>query len=167
MRYKQAYDGDWFDLILSVKWSEPLNYDDKQGIFEFDKNAYFYSIVGFTNNSWVPYYFGITNKQSVSVRIHQEDHRKRRLRLKENHPDIDFMISLGVPSFSRGKINNSNIELIEGLFIYSHCHDDLVNQNKYDRFATGHHIHVTNTGWNKHAFNVVSHGVFVDDGTFS
>ncbi|WP_074471484.1 hypothetical protein [Thiohalorhabdus denitrificans] len=152
---------DFFEIIAEIEWCSPKPYDllISGGVPE-DAKAYLYSIVGYSDKEWWPYYIGKTFQKFVSTRIQQPDHKQRLRSLKENYPDLDFTVTLGTPTFHVSRATKNNIDAIEGLLIYGNWHEEMWNERKINDFAHAKQMHVRNVGWVEHLVAELSYGVF-------
>lgn len=151
---------DYFDVMLDIKWSEPLDYEKVFSGVEENDSAYFYAIVAEVNKEWRVFYIGMTYKQNVAKRNSQPDHRLRLQKLNHKYKKLIFCLSLGTPIFKKGKVNKKIIETIEGLLIYSNCNEDIQNYKKTEKFKSDKQIYINNIGWTQHIEQEVAHGVF-------
>lgn len=157
----QAAWPSFFDIIAEIKWSEPVSHQHlfTAGIPD-NETAYFYSIIAQNTGVWMPYYIGMTTKQSVALRNQQRDHRERFAELKESHPNLQFMLTLGTPKFERGRATEETIRIMEGLLIYCNWHDEMANTMKVQTYSSVKHVFIRNTGWSHHIEPEVGFGVF-------
>lgn len=159
-----AFEAAWpryFDLIAEVEWTPPVPHDLLfSGGVAADETAYLYSIVGYVDKGWWPYYIGMVFDQSVSIRNQQADHRTRLMKLKEANPEVGFSIALGTPRFREGRPTRSAIEAIEGLLIYANWHEGMINERKINRFSHAKQIYIRNVGWAEHVEVEIAYGVF-------
>lgn len=146
-------------LDVEISWTKPAPFDVLfSGHIEEDATAYFYSIVAFSNKAWVPYYIGITNRQTASVRNAQPDHLRRQQVLARKFPTHNFSICLGTPQFNVGTLTKATIETLEGLLIFAHWHEDIENKKKTHSFSARHQIYLRNTGFTEHLIPELAFG---------
>lgn len=158
--YKWAHD-DQVDLEVTIDWSVPVTHDMlNYGLATSDDSAYFYSIIGLINKEWWVYYIGMVFSQSVSKRQKNPDHKRRLDELKMLYPEVTWHITLGTPNFNKYKIEKGLIQEIEGLLIYSHWHEEIINKAKIDYFISENAIQITNTGFIDPFYEKIGHGVF-------
>ncbi len=151
---------DEFAIVGEINWTKPYTHDLLfSGNIEDDDEAYFYSIVAFKDKEWWPYYIGMVFEQTISERLNQPDHKKRLENLRKKYPSLNFTVSLGTPSFNKGKVSQSNISAVEGLLIYSNWHDDMVNERKISKFSSLKQIYIKNTGFIEHLHEEIVYGV--------
>ncbi|HCT05167.1 hypothetical protein [Pseudomonas sp. BIGb0164] len=152
---------EWFDVNVDVAWTKPVPHDVLYcGAIPEDDYAYFYAVVARKGGEWLPYYIGMTYRQTVSIRLQQADHIRRLAELREAHPDVTFSICLGVPSFTSGIDDLATIEDIEGMLIYANWHENMLNKRGVDKFRSRQQIYIHNSGWTDHLYKEVSCGVF-------
>jgi len=129
-----------------------------------DEDAYFYAITARCKDGWYPYYIGMVYDQAVSVRHKGKDHLDRLARLKQQHPTLNFGISLGVIEEIRPQkldLKRDYIEDIESLLIYANWHEDMDNCRKVDyiRLRLQKQIHIENIGFIDHLEKEIFYGV--------
>ena len=152
---------DYFDLVAEVEWTQPVPHDLLfSGGVDADETAYFYSIIAYLNKQWWPYYIGMVFDQYASVRNQQKDHRDRLAKLQNRHPGVTFSITLGTPFFRAGRLTRDSVSAIEGILIYGHWHDGMINERRINRFSHAKQIFVRNIGWHEHVESEIAYGVF-------
>jgi len=155
---------DQTDLSVIVDWSPPVTHDMLYtGLANTDDEAYLYAIIGRFEGDWWSYYIGMTYNQSVLSRQQNQDHLDRLERLKKLHPKTIWHITLGTPSIPERRISRKLIEQIEGLLIYSHWHEESVNEKKISTFLSDSYISILNTGFADPFYTEVAFGTFVSD----
>jgi hypothetical protein len=149
-----------FNIQGTIDWTKPITHDllFTDEISE-NNTAYFYSIVALKNKHWHSFYIGMVFKQCVSERHKQADHKTRLKKLQENHPNLQFLLTLGTPILTTGELTQATIEEIEGLLIFSNWHEQMVNPRKIKTFLGRNQIHIENTGWTKHLVQEMGYGV--------
>lgn len=158
--YRPAWP-DYFDLVVDIHWEEPVPYEalfsgEASGI----DTAWFYTIVACSQGEWWTYYIGMTEYQDVARRLRNQDHLRRRQQLQEDYPELEFLVSLGTPTFLRGGQIANRIHLVEGLLIYCNWHEDMANTQKVQAFNSPYHIAIHSSGWNRHLEPEIAFGVF-------
>lgn len=151
---------DHCSVVVEISWTKPAPHDLLfSGHLEEDLTAYFYSIVAYSDNRWVPYYIGMIHSQSAAIRNRQKDHISRLNKLKERFPSHTFSICLGTPIFEVGKPKKETIETLEGLLIYANWHEGMINEKKIQKFSSYEQIYLRNTGFSEHIEYELTYGV--------
>jgi hypothetical protein len=168
-------------IICEINWTDPYIYDAvlNGGVPENDE-AYFYSIVAESKSEkdWYSYYIGMAfENQYISDRFNAPDHKTRRQELEKKHPNKDFMVCLGTPTFKyfkysekdqptktkKGRFHEPLIKNIESLLIYTNHHDDLENKRQFEFFKSNKQFFVKNIGFTEHLMRVeIGYGIFGD-----
>ena len=140
--YEWAHE-DEIDLTVTIDWSKPLTHDMLYcGLAESDDSAYLYAIIGLIEREWCPYYIGMVYSQQISCRHKNQDHVKRLDRLKKLYPDTVWHLTLGIPTVDGKRTTKQLIEKVEGLMIYSHWHEDSINQSKINWFFCNRYVSI-------------------------
>jgi hypothetical protein len=160
-----SHDSEEIDLVATIDWSHPVTHDMlNTGLASSDDTAYFYSIIGLSDQEWWPYYIGKVYSQSISQRHKNSDHLKRIQKLKTMYPNVIWHITLGTLTFTDNKrINETLIDDLEGLLIYSNWHDESINKSKINNFSADRQIQITNTGFSDPFHSKIGYGVFVQE----
>ena len=146
-KYYWAHDNE-IDLDVKIEWSKPASFQELFDGKTDEEEAYFYSIIGKFGNHWKSFYIGKVYDQYVSTRHENRDHLQRRKFLNKEHPDIDWQLTLGIPKFNEvGRITRNRVDVVEGLLIYSHWHDEIVNKSKVNNFHSKLSIRIRNNGF--------------------
>ena len=155
---------DEIDIKVTIDWSRPMTHDMlNYGMAKSDEFAYFYSIIGYVNKAWWPYYIGMVYKQSVSERHENPDHKKKLNELKSAFPEITWHLTLGTPDIKGKRLTKKLIESVEGLLIYSNWQDEMVNKSKINKFNSDATIEIINTGFSDPFYTKTGFGVFISD----
>lgn len=159
----------WPDSIsvqAKINWTNPLTHDVLfSGLIPEDATAYFYAIVSTDRKIWTTHYIGKVYAQKSSQRHRSADHVARLKELQENYPTRIFHLTLGTPIFD-GEIeipNETVIDQIEGLLIYSNWNEEMVNKRKIDTFHCASQISLENTGFSNHLCKRSAYGIFYSD----
>lgn len=158
-KYRWAHENE-IDLNVIIEWSKPVSFQEL-----FDRNvdeekAYYYSIIGKIENCWKSFYIGKVYSQSGSARHKNNDHKERRNSLSKEYPKVDWQLTLGTPKFNEtGRVNEDRIDIVEGLLIYSHWHDEILNASKVNYFRSDKSIRIENRGFAKPFKKHVAYGV--------
>lgn len=149
------------DVVVNINWSKPVSHDMLYyGLAKDNEEAYFYAIIGIEEGDWRPYYIGMVYSQDISSRHKNKDHQNRLVKLTRLHPHITWHLTLGKPSFDGNRISKAMINDIEGLLIYSHWHEDSINESKINGFFSNKYYLINNTGFNDPFYKKVGFGSF-------
>jgi hypothetical protein len=155
---------DEISIDVEINWSNPTTLDILNSGLEYsDDMAFFYAIIGKFGKEWWAYYIGMVFSQFVSERHKAKDHQNRLKQLKKIYPETVWHLTLGTPKLKTGRITKPLIEKVEGLLIYSHKHEEILNKKKIKGFSSFKSMRITNTGFTEPFFEEVVHGVFVAD----
>ncbi len=161
--YKWAHK-DEIDKSVTIDWSKPVTHDMlNTGLATNNDEAYLYSIIGLFEGDWLPFYIGMVYKQDISSRHKNHDHIRRLKRLKELHPETTWHLTLGTVVSKEGRITKKLISEIEGLMIYSHWHEDSINENKINGYYGNSYTLITNKGFTDPFYLKVGYGAFISE----
>ena len=146
-KYYWAHENE-IDLDATIEWSKPVSFQDLFDGKTDEEEAYFYSIIGKFGNHWKCFYIGKVYDQYVSTRHENRDHLLRRELLNTEYPEVEWQLTLGIPKFNEvGRITRNRVDVVEGLLIYSHWHDEIVNKSKVNNFHSKLSIRIRNNGF--------------------
>lgn len=131
MSLRQLFEDDSWDV--EINWSRPKLYENviEYGV-ELDDDAYLYMITAkYGSSKSKILYIGKTYKQTVSIRLNQDDHRRRYKDFRQKYPRHNLYISYGTVQIHNGNITENRIKEVEKILIYSN--------------DTGHAQNVSNT----------------------
>lgn len=162
-KYFWAHE-DEIELDVRINWSEPVAFSDLFDGNIDEEEAYYYAIVGRAERVWKCFYIGKVYDQYVSTRHLNKDHIDRRKQLISEYPEADWCITLGVPKFNeKGRVTRNRVDVIEGLLIYSHWHDEIINKSKVNFFNSKKSIMISNRGFTEPFKTQVAYGVMVSN----
>ncbi|BBN60215.1 hypothetical protein [Hydrogenovibrio marinus] len=154
---------DEIDIQATIDWSSPITHDMlHSGLSDYDETAHFYAIIALDNKEWWCYYIGKVYKQTVSQRHKNKDHKIKLEQLKKAFPNKTWHLTLGKLS-GDFQINEKNIDEIESLLIYSHWHEENINQKKINRFLSSRSIQINNEGFSEPFYPSVAYGVMLEN----
>jgi len=149
------------DIDVNIEWSQPYTHEVLfSELAPEDETAYLYSIVAKFEKEWTPLYIGMVYDQSVSERHKSEDHKARMDLLKQRYKDKLFYVTLGTPSFKKGRISSSAIKAIEQLLTYCNWSDKMINEKNIEYCAISSQVRILNKGFIEHVCEETAYGVF-------
>ncbi len=131
MSLRQLFEEDFWDV--EINWSRPALYENviEYGA-ELDDKAFLYMITAkFGSNKSKILYIGKTYKQTVNIRLSQNDHHKRYKNIQKKYPRHKLYVSCGTVQIHNGKITENRIKEIEKILIYSNDTDHVQNVSNY------------------------------------
>lgn len=159
----------WPDTVavqVTIEWTLPSTHDVLfSGLMPEDDTAYFYAIISLERKNWCTHYIGKVYEQSSSQRHRAADHLARLRELQKTYPGRLFHLTLGTPRFfdDFGKPDESTVDQIEGLLIYSNWSEVMINKRKIDSFQCSRQIAVENIGFIQHICRHSAYGIFYNN----
>jgi len=134
---------------VEISWSRPTTYENV--IYygtDRDDEAYLYIIAAkYGSNKSKILYIGKTYKQTVSVRLNQEDHKKRYRKFRKEYPRHKLYISYGIVKMKNGKLNSNRIKEIEKILIYSNKTEHSYNVSNLSYHGVTDSYKIKNSGY--------------------
>lgn len=161
MNLRQLFEDDFWDV--DICWSRPKLYEN---VIEYgadlDDEAYLYMITAkFSSYKPKIIYIGKTYKQTVSLRLSQDDHSKRYKKLRKQYPRHKFYVSYGTVHVHDGQITENRIKDIEKILIYSNDTDHVQNVSNYYTHGVKNSYKIKLTGYRHTLSKELYLGVFV------
>lgn len=128
---RPLYPDDFWEV--DIYWSRPNLYRNIRGSgHDLDDWAYLYLLsVKYARYARKPVYIGKTYHQSVSVRLNQDDHKKRYAAIVQNYPRHQLFVSYGCVKLKHGKITEKRISDIEKILVHANDPDHSHNVKNF------------------------------------
>lgn len=150
---------------VEISWTRPAPYETilTRGS-PSGAEGKLYMILGYPSSHEPKlFYIGKAFPLSVSRRLRRTDHRERYARLRRDHPDLSFRVSLGAIKLRPGHITPARLEEIKSVLILGayHSRDTLLNRNRLDRSGWKNPYVIRNLRFPRPLPREVHHGVFI------
>jgi hypothetical protein len=109
------------------------------------------------------FYIGMVYNQHVTQRLSQPDHRQRYVRLRHDHPNHRFRVSLGAVEIENGRITRNRIDQIETILVFAHYEENqqqIINKRKWMTHRITSHYTIHNYGYRAPLYREIHLGIF-------
>ena len=127
-----------------------------------DSHKWLYMILGYFGSSHPKlFYIGKVYSTYVSARLRQADHKRRYLRLRDEHSHHSFRVTLGAVEIQGGNITSQRIDQIETMLIYTaSVSQPLINERKWLTHRISGAYHIQNQGYRRPLPKEIHLGIF-------